>query len=108
MDNGPEFLGTAFVDAWAVQYGVTLHIIQPGKLVRNVFIESFTGRFRDECLNEHWFLMSQEARVVVEAWRQESDARTHSAIGDVTKMEFIRHYHDRSHAAQESTSLALV
>jgi len=74
MDNGPELLGTAFGDAWAVQYGVTLHIIQPGKLVRNVFIESFTGRFRDECLNEHWFLMSQEARVVVEAWRQESDA----------------------------------
>jgi len=73
LDNGPEFLGTAF-DAWAAQHGVTLHVIQPGKQVRNVFIESFTGKFRDECLNEHWVLTSQEAQVVIESWRQESDA----------------------------------
>jgi hypothetical protein len=45
-----------------------------GKQIRNAFIESFTGKFRDECLNEHWFLTSQEAQVVVEAWRQESNA----------------------------------
>jgi hypothetical protein len=62
------------LDAWATQYGVTLHVIQLGKQVQNVFIESFTGKFRDECLNEHWFLTLQEARVVVEAWRRESDA----------------------------------
>lgn len=62
------------MDAWATQYGVTLHVIQLGKQVRNVFIESFTGKFRDECLNEHWFLTLQEAQVVVEAWRRESNA----------------------------------
>lgn len=73
LDNGQEFLGTA-LDAWAAQHGVTLHVIQPGKQVRNVFIETFNGRFRDECLNEHWFLTSQEAQVVVEAWRRVSDA----------------------------------
>jgi len=108
LDNGPEFAGTA-LDAWAAQHGVQLHFIQPGKPVQNAFIESFNGKFRDECLNEHWFLTLQEAQVVIEAWRREyNEERTHSTIGDVTPVEFITHHHDRSHAAQESTSLALV
>jgi len=47
LDNGPEFAGTA-LDAWAVQHGVQLHFIQPGKPVQNAFIESFNGKFRDE------------------------------------------------------------
>jgi putative transposase len=55
LDNGLEFAGHA-LDAWAFQRGVTLHFIQPGKPVQNAFIESFNGKFRDECLNEHWFL----------------------------------------------------
>jgi len=60
-------------------------------------------------LNEHWFLTLQEAQVVIEAWRQEYDvSELQSATGDVTPTEFIQHYHDRSQAAQESTSLALV
>ena len=108
LDNGPEFSGTA-LDAWAGQHGVTLHFIQPGKPVQNAFIESFNGKFRDECLNEHWFLTLQEAQVVIEAWRQEyNEERTHSAIGDVTPMEFIQNHQTRTQAAQESTSLALV
>ncbi|MER3422547.1 MAG: hypothetical protein C4293_04240, partial [Nitrospiraceae bacterium] len=53
LDNGPEFAGTA-LDAWACQHGVALHLTQPGKPVQNACIESFNGRFRDECLNEHW------------------------------------------------------
>ena len=52
---GPEFAGHA-LDAWAFQRGITLQFIQPGKPVQNAFIESFNGKFRDECLNEHWFL----------------------------------------------------
>jgi len=108
LDNGPEFAGTA-LDAWAGQHGVQLHFIQPGKPVQNAFIESFNGKFRDECLNEHWFLTLQEAQVVIEAWRREyNEERTHSTIGDVTPMEFINNHQDRPHAAQESTSLALV
>jgi len=108
LDNGPEFAGNA-LDAWACQRGVTLHFIQPGKPVQNACIESFNGKFRDECLNEHWFLMLPEAQVVIEAWRREyNEERTHSAIGDVTPMEFIQHYQDRSQAARESTSLVLV
>ena len=108
LDNGPEFAGNA-LDAWACQRGVTLHFIQPGKPVQNAFIESFNGKFRDECLNEHWFLTLQEAQVVIEAWRREyNEERTHSTIGDVTPMEFIQQHQDRAQAAQESTSLALV
>jgi putative transposase len=55
MDNGPEFAGQA-VDVWAYEQGVRLHFIEPGKPVQNAFIESFNGKMRDECLNEHWFL----------------------------------------------------
>ncbi len=108
LDNGPEFAGNA-LDAWAGQHRVTLYFIQPGKPVQNAFIESFNGKFRDECLNEHWFLTLQEAQVVIEAWRREyNEERTHSTIGDVTPMEFIKHHQDRAQAAQELTSLALV
>ena len=93
LDNGPEFAGTA-LDAWAVQHA---------------FIESFNGKFRDECLNEHWFLTLQEAQLVIEAWRREyNEARTHSAIGNLTPMEFINHHHNQPQTAQESTSLAVV
>jgi putative transposase len=108
LDNGPEFSGHA-LDLWACQHGVQLHFIQPGKPVQNAFVESFNGKFRDECLNEHWFLTLPEAQVVIEAWRREyNEERTHSTIGDVTPMEFIHNQQDRSQAAPESTSLALV
>lgn len=108
LDNGPEFAGTA-LDVWAAQHGVYLHFIQPGKPVQNAFIESFNGKFRDECLNEHWFLTLQEAQLVIEAWRREyNEERTHSSIGDVTPMEFINHHHNQPQPAQESTSLAVV
>ncbi len=108
LDNGPEFAGTA-LDAWAVQRGVQLHFIQPGKPVQNAFIESFNGKFRDECLNEHWFLTLQEAQLVIEAWRREyNEERTHSTIGDMTPIEFIHNHQDRARIAQESPSLAVV
>jgi putative transposase len=108
LDNGPEFSGSA-LDAWAAQHGVYLHFIQPGKPTQNAFIESFNGKFRDECLNQHWFVTLQEAQLVIEAWRKEyNEERTHSSIGDVTPQEFINTYQDRAHGAQESTSLAVV
>ena len=70
---------------------------------------SFNGKFRDECLNEHWFLTPQEAQLVIEAWRREyNEERTHSALGNVTPQEFIHHYQTGAYLAQESTSLAVV
>lgn len=65
-DNGPEFAGQA-LDVWAYERGVKLHFIQPGKPIQNAFIESFNGKMRDECLNEHWFRTLRQARKVIEA-----------------------------------------
>lgn len=77
--------------------------------VQNAFVESFNGKFRDECLNEHWFLTLQEAQLVIEAWRREyNEERTHSAIGDVTPQEFIRNHQAGAYRAQDSTTLAVV
>ena len=89
MDNGPEFTGQA-LELWAIKNKVRLHFIQPGKPTQNAFCESFNGKFRDECLNENWFLTLSEAQVIIEAWRREyNEERMHSSIGDLTPMEFI-------------------
>ncbi len=87
-DNGPEFAGQA-LDAWAYQRGVRLHFIEPGKPVQNAFIESFKGKMRDECLNEHWFMSLAEARETIEAWRMDyNEVRPHTALGNRTPQEF--------------------
>lgn len=88
MDNGPEFAGQA-LDVWAYEQGVKLHFIEPGKPVQNAFIESFNGRMRDECLNEHWFINLREARETIEAWRRDyNEVRPHTALGNRTPQEF--------------------
>lgn len=88
MDNGPEFAGQA-VDVWAYEQGVKLHFIEPGKPVQNAFIESFNGKMRDECLNEHWFLSLGEARETIEAWRRDyNEVRPHTSLGNRTPQEF--------------------
>lgn len=67
---------------WAAQRGVILDFIEPGKPVENAFVESFNGKFRDECLNQHWFLDLTDARRTIEAWRQHyNEQRPHSALG---------------------------
>jgi putative transposase len=88
VDNGPEFISNA-VDAWAYARGIKLQFIRPGKPVDNCYMESFNGRFRDECLNENWFGSLAQVRNIVEAWRQDyNHARPHSALGDLTPTEF--------------------
>jgi len=68
---------------------VGLAFIRPSKPVENAYVESFNGRFRDECLNEHWFLSMQHARLTIEAGRIEySTERPHSSLGDLTPEEF--------------------
>ena len=89
MDNGPEFISNA-LDAWAYQRGVKLTFIRPGKPVENAYIESFNGRFRDECLNENWFMSLDHARRIIEEWRMDyNTARPHSSLGYLTPEEFI-------------------
>jgi putative transposase len=87
VDNGPEFISRA-VDPWAFEHGVTLHFLEPGKPTQNAHMESCNGKFRDECLNENWFLTLPEAREKMEARRQDyNQVRPHSALGDQTPEE---------------------
>ncbi|AIO53560.1 integrase core domain protein [Burkholderia mallei] len=77
---GTEFTSRA-LDQWAYANGVTLKLIQAGKPTQNAYIESFNGKFRDECLNEHWFTTLAHARAVIAAWRQDyNEQRPHSAL----------------------------
>jgi putative transposase len=88
VDNGSEFQSRAMA-AWAHKHGVQLHFIQPGKPVQNAFIESFNGRLRDECLNQHWFLSLADARRIIEAWRVHyNTARGHRALDGQTPAQF--------------------
>jgi putative transposase len=87
-DNGPEFAGRA-LDGWAYRTGVKIHFIRPGKPIENAYAESFNGRFRDECLNEHWFTDLADAREKVEAWRLDyNEVRPHSSLGNATPKEY--------------------
>jgi putative transposase len=91
-DNGPEFTSRA-LDLWAYQHGVRLHFIEPGKPVQNALIESFNGKFRDECLNQHWFINLQDARNKIESWRMDyNHVRPHSSLGQETPAEFARQF----------------
>ena len=86
-DNGPEFVGRA-LDQWAYDHGVKLEFIQPGKPSQNGYIESFNGKLRDECLNQHWFLGLADVRRIVAAWRDDYNRnRPHTALGGRTPDE---------------------
>jgi putative transposase len=84
MDNGPEMTSRA-LDQWAYERGIRLRFIAPGKPVQNCYIESFNGRLRDECLNQHWFRSLADARQIVEEWRLDyNHVRPHSALGGLS------------------------
>lgn len=86
-DQGPEFTGKA-LDQWAYAHSVQLKLIQAGKPTQNAYIESFNGKFRDECLNDHWFRNIHHARDLVSAWRRDyNEQRPHSALDYRTPAE---------------------
>lgn len=88
IDNGSEFTGRA-VDAWAHKHGIKLDFIRPGKPQENAFIESFNGKFREECLSENWFVSLEDARWTIEEWRLDyNNERPHSSLGNLTPTEF--------------------
>jgi putative transposase len=88
VDNGPEFISND-VDLWAYWNHVKLDFSRRGKPTDNAYIESFNGRFRQECLNEHWFMSLDDAREKVESWRRDYNGeRPHSALGNATPEEF--------------------
>lgn len=91
-DNGPEFTGKA-LDEWAYRTGVKLHHIRPGKPVENAYVESFNGKLRNECLNQHWFTDLADARVTIEEWRRDyNEERPHSSLDGKTPFEFASQF----------------
>jgi putative transposase len=89
LNNGPEGTSRAMFD-WSERTGVRLRFIEPGKPVQNAFVESFSGKLRDECLNLHWFRSLRHAREEIGAWRRHYNVeRPHSALGYLSPMEFL-------------------
>jgi len=77
------------MDQWAYDRGIKLDFIRPGKPNENAFIESFNGKFRNECLSEHWFVSLEDVRKTIEAWRIDyNENRPHSSLGGLTPKEF--------------------
>jgi putative transposase len=90
VDNGPEFTSAIF-HHWAAVRTITVEHIRPGKPSDNAFAESFIGKLRDECLNEHWFLNLAHAQQEIEAWRDTYNTeRPHSSLNNLTPYEFIK------------------
>lgn len=88
-DNGSEFISKE-VDKWAYEKGITLDFSRPGKPTDNPYVESFNGKFRDECLSVNWFLSLDDAKEKIEAWKWEYNYfRPHSSLDDLSPQEFI-------------------
>lgn len=106
VDNGTEFTSKA-LDHWAYRNQLQLDYTRPGKPTDNSFIESFNAQVRRECLSQHYFSTTEEARLVVAAWRDEyNHRRPHGALGQRTPMEV--HAAARRRMTQESRTVAIV
>ena len=107
VDNGPEFIGKA-LDLWAFKNQIKLRFIQPGKPVQNAYIESFNGKFREECLNDNIFVSLQSAREIIENWRQDYNSeRPHSSLNDMTPEAFASTFIKDQKTENTNQNLAL-
>lgn len=80
-DNGPEFTSKAMF-FWTRSHDIKLHFIQPGKPTQNAFVESFNGKFREYCLDLHWFASLDDAQEIIEQWRSHyNHVRPHRSLG---------------------------
>ena len=87
-DNGTELTSHAIL-RWQEDRSVLWHYIAPGKPQQNGFVESFNGRFRDKCLNEHLFGNLPGARRTIEAWRIDYNTqRPHTSLNGLTLKAF--------------------
>jgi len=103
-DNGKEFCGKAMLE-WAHDSGVKLRLIEPGKPNQNAYIESFNGRLRDECLNEHWFPSLLQARTIIEKWRREyNEERPKKALGGLTPTAYAKQLKEAGKLTPDSKS----
>jgi putative transposase len=89
-DNGTEFTSKAMF-FFAKECDVKLLFIQPGKPTQNAFVESFNGKFRQACLNQHWFRTLEEARYEINKWREHYNTiRTHSSLNYQSPLQFLQ------------------
>jgi putative transposase len=89
-DNGSEFV-SGLMDQWAYSNGVKIEFSRLGKPTDNAVIESFNGRFREECLNTHWFESLEDAKAKIDAWRWDyNEHRPHRSLEGLTPREFAR------------------
>jgi transposase InsO family protein len=103
-DNGPEFTGKAMLN-WAHRHGIALRLIEPGKPNQNAYVESFNGRLRDECLNEHWFTSLAHARTVIETWRREyNEERPKKSLGGLTPTQHAKQLAQRAVTMPENSN----
>lgn len=101
VDNGPEFISQV-MDEWAYRRKVKLDFVRPGKPTDNPYVESFHGKFRDECLNMHYFSTLPEARMVIENWRSEyNNFRPHRSLSGMTPEEFASEQNQKPNITQE-------
>ncbi|MBP6535274.1 MAG: IS3 family transposase [Xylophilus sp.] len=99
-DNGPEFTSRAFM-AWASTHGIRHILIEPGRPMQNGYIESFNGKFRDECLNEQWFETLSQGRTTIAAWRQDyNEVRPHSSCQRMAPAKFAALHRQRAGEAR--------
>jgi len=106
-DNGPEFTSRASM-AWATVHGVRHILIQPGRPMQNGDIESFNGKFRDECLNEQWFQTLPQARMCIAEWRRDyNEVRPHSSLGRIPPAQFAQQHRITSNAAANTNHQVL-
>jgi len=74
---------------WSRERSIKLHFIQPGKPTQNAFVDSFNGKFREYCLNLHWFRSLDEAKETVNEWRRHyNEERPHSSLGKLSPKQF--------------------
>ena len=103
-DNGKEFTGKAMLN-WAHRNTVALRLIEPGKPNQNAYVESFNGRLRDECLNEHWFTSLAYARTVIETWRREyNEERPKKLLGGLTPAQYAKQLANKAVTMPEDSS----
>ncbi len=94
------------LDRWADRHQIKLSFIQPGKPQQNCFIESFNGKFRDECLNEELFYDLVDAQTKIEAWRIDyNQNRPHRSLNQRTPAEFANNYENRLTETPETVRL---
>lgn len=106
IDNGPEFISQV-VDQWAYENGVRLHFITPGRPTENGYIESFNGKFRDECLNEHWFTSLPQSRDIIANWRRDyNEVRPHSSCGRIPPAKFAANHRQQQEIEANSETQA--